>query len=45
MWLQEEGYSEFVTGLHWISFCGKGLCKFKVAAKVTVKGVCNEIFQ
>jgi hypothetical protein len=31
-----------VTGLHWISFRGKGLCKFKVSTKVWV---CNEILQ
>jgi hypothetical protein len=44
-WLQEEGYNEFVMGLHWISLHSKGLYKFKVIAKVSAKGVCSEIFQ
>jgi hypothetical protein len=44
-WLQEEEYSEFVTGLHWISLSGKGLYKFKVSAKVSAKGVCTKILQ
>jgi hypothetical protein len=43
MWLQEEEYSEFVMGLHWVSLRGNGFCKFKVSAKVSTKGVCNEI--
>jgi hypothetical protein len=38
MWLQEEEYSEWVTGLHWIYTCGKGLYKSKVSPKVSTKG-------
>jgi hypothetical protein len=41
MWLQEEDYSEWVTGLHWIYVHGKGLSKFKVSANK----VCSEILQ
>jgi hypothetical protein len=37
-WLQEEEYSEFVMGLHWISLCSKGLCKFKSLQRSQQKG-------
>ena len=30
-WLQEEEYSVLVMELHWISLCGKRLCRFKVS--------------
>jgi hypothetical protein len=41
--LQEEEYSEWVTGLHWLNIYGKGLYKFEVSTKVSAKGVCGEI--
>jgi hypothetical protein len=39
MWLQEEEYSEFVIGLHWIFLRNKGLCK-----GLSKKGVCSSVF-
>jgi hypothetical protein len=42
---QEEEYSEWVIGLHWIYIRSKGLYKSKVSAKVLAKRVCSEILQ
>jgi hypothetical protein len=33
---------KWMMGLHWINIYSKDLCKSKVSAKVSTKGVCSE---